>query len=418
LGTISIEKNEQLHALLNAAGVPHEMLNAKQHEREGEIIAQAGRPGTVTLATNMAGRGVDIILGGNPSSAADAERVRASGGLHVIGTERHESRRIENQLRGRSGRQGDAGSSQFFVSLEDDLMRIFGGERLKGIMTRLGVPDDVPIENRIVSKQIEAAQRKVEHHHFDTRKHLLDYDDVLNKHREVIYRKRKEALNSADPNTVITEMVERECERFVAAFTPGESPSAWDVDELVRQVGTVAPLAADGEAVFRAALTGDGKLNAATHRTRLTEALVTAVRASIADLRERVGSDASFADLARAVILRAIDQAWLEHLDAIEHLRHGIGLRGYGQRDPLTEYKREAYRLFTELLALIQHDIVRALAHAAPAMEARSVFERRGIQLSGAAKEMEKGNTTTRFSPSREKGEGEAERPAAVPHRY
>ncbi|MDO8622017.1 MAG: preprotein translocase subunit SecA, partial [bacterium] len=345
LGTISIEKNEQLHGLLNAAGVPHEMLNAKQHEREGEIIAQAGRPGMVTLATNMAGRGVDIILGGNPSSAADAERVRASGGLHVIGTERHESRRIDNQLRGRSGRQGDAGSSQFFVSLEDDLMRIFGGERLKGIMTRLGVPDDVPIENRIVSKQIEAAQRKVEHHHFDTRKHLLDYDDVLNKHREVIYRKRKEALNSADPNAVITEMVERECERFVAAFTPGETPAAWDLAELERQAATIIPLSAASEKFFSPSHregeregVGEGKLSANESRTTLIERLVTAVHKSIADLRERVGSDASFADLARAVILRAIDQAWLEHLDAIEHLRHGIGLRGYGQRDPLTEY--------------------------------------------------------------------------------
>ncbi|MDO8598476.1 MAG: preprotein translocase subunit SecA, partial [bacterium] len=391
LGTISIEKNERLHEFLARAGVPHEILNAKQHEREGEIIAQAGRKGAVTLATNMAGRGVDIILGGNPPEPAMQEEIRALGGLYVIGTERHESRRIDNQLRGRSGRQGDPGASQFFVSLEDDLMRIFGGERLKGIMTRLGVPDDVPIENRLVSRQIEAAQRKVEHHHFDTRKHLLEYDDVLNKHREVIYRKRRETLESADPAVIVDDMAEREAERLIASYTPGEAPASWDLGELSKHVASVIPT----DASFSDAVSDAGqertKASAAEYRTVLVERLVAAARTSLASLRERVGDAEQYAALVRSVVLRAIDQAWLEHLDAIEHLRQGIGLRGYGQRDPLVEYKREAYRLFTELLALIQQDIVRALTHAAPAMEARSVFERRGIQLSGAVKEMERG---------------------------
>ena len=409
LGTISIEKNERLHALLEREGVPHEILNAKNHEREGEIIAQAGRKGAVTLATNMAGRGVDIILGGNPPNPADAEHVKTLGGLHVIGTERHESRRIDNQLRGRSGRQGDSGSSQFFVSLEDDLMRIFGGERLKGIMTRLGVPDDVPIENRIVSKQIEAAQRKVEHHHFDTRKHLLEYDDVLNKHREVIYRKRREVLESSDSAAIVADMVEREAERLIAAFTPGEATTAWDIDGLEKAALAVVPSGfstsrGDGEGG------GVGKLSAATHRTELVERLTGTMRDAINGLRARVGDAEQYAALIRAVVLRAIDQAWLEHLDAIEHLRHGIGLRGYGQRDPLVEYKREAYRLFTTLLTLIQQDIVRLLCNAAPAMEARSVFERRGIQLSGAQKEMQRGGER--------EGEAEEHRVTATPKRF
>lgn len=410
LGTISIEKNERLHELLEREGVPHEILNAKNHEREGEIIAQAGRKGAVTLATNMAGRGVDVILGGNPPDPATQSEVRAVGGLHVIGTERHESRRIDNQLRGRSGRQGDPGSSQFFVSVDDDLMRIFGGERLKRIMTRLGVPDDVPIENRLISKQIEAAQRKVESHHFDTRKHLLDYDDVLNKHREVIYRRRREVLESDDPTATIDDMIERECERIVAAYASGERPDAWDLDGLAREAAMVIPgfnfspigVGAGFHRVLSKPRAKEdprpnegtpAKLTAATDRTVLIEQLVVAAHAALTTLRERVSGDDQYRGLARAVILRAIDQLWIEHLDAIDHLRHGIGLRGYGQRDPLVEYKREAYRLFTELLSLIQRDVVAMLCHAVPQMEAQSIFAKKQMQLSGAAKEMVKGAT-------------------------
>ncbi|MDO8425712.1 MAG: preprotein translocase subunit SecA [bacterium] len=391
LGTISIEKNEQLHARLLAAGVPHEMLNAKQHEREGEIIAQAGRPGAVTLATNMAGRGVDIILGGNPPEGDAQERVRALSGLYVIGTERHESRRIDNQLRGRAGRQGDPGASVFFVSLDDDLMRIFGGERLKGIMTRLKVPDDVPIENRVISKQIEAAQRKVEHHHFDARKHLLEYDDVLNRHREVVYRKRLALLQTTDVLPIIEEMLAGECERLVAAATPGEDVRVWDLTELQQQAGAVIPLAAQHPLTLSGDASAGGKLDAVTKRHALVEQLLGVARAGMAELRTRVEQEERFQEIARAIALRAIDQLWIEHLDAIEHLRKGIGLRGYGQRDPLIEYKREAYTLFTELLGLMQHDTVRALMHVVPtAVQLESVYARRGIQLTGAAKTMER----------------------------
>ncbi|MBI4433819.1 preprotein translocase subunit SecA [Candidatus Uhrbacteria bacterium] len=390
LGTISIEKNEQLHGLLERAGVPHTVLNAKQHEHEGEIIAQAGRRGAVTLATNMAGRGVDILLGGNPPDAGEQAAVRTCGGLHVIGTERHESRRIDNQLRGRAGRQGDPGSSQFFIALEDDLMRIFAGERLQRIMTRLGVPDDVPIENRIVSKQIEGAQRKVEHHHFDTRKHLLEYDDVLNKHREVIYRKRRDVLAALDPTTLVADMIEHASERVVAAHTSGEQFAGWELDALVRSASALIPLDDVTIAALRVPSEhGHGKLGAAEVRTSLVRTLADAAQRSIDQLRLRVANDESFRGLIRAVVLRAIDELWIEHLDAIDHLRHGIGLQGYGQRDPLVEYKREAYRLFTNLLALIQEDVVRAIAHAAPAMgQVQSVFADMPMQFSAPAKEM------------------------------
>ena len=391
IGTISIEKNEELHALLERASIPHQVLNAKQHEREGETIAQAGRRGAVTVATNMAGRGVDIILGGNPPDAAEHAVVQQLGGLHVIGTERHESRRIDNQLRGRSGRQGDPGSSQFFVSLADDLMRIFGGERLQSVMARLGVPDDVPIENRVVMRQIAAAQEKVEHHHFDTRKHLLDYDDVLNKHREVVYRKRVEVLGASDCRVLIHEMIENEAERLVAARTPGEASAHWELDELAREAAVMMQLPEEAATTWRAPVSKDGKHGAAERRTVIVASLAHAAVASLVALEERVGSPDGFQFLCRATILRAMDQLWIEHLDTIEHLRHGIGLRGYGQRDPLIEYKREAFRLFTNLLALIQHDVVLALTHAAPVMEAQSVFARRDMQLSGAAKEMERG---------------------------
>ena len=248
VGTISIEKNEVLSNLLAQEGVQHNVLNAKNHEKEAEFIAQAGRPGAVTLATNMAGRGVDIILGGNPPEPEMAAKVKAAGGLHVIGTERHESRRIDNQLRGRSGRQGDPGSSQFFVSLDDDLMRIFATPRIKGMLERLGLPDDVPIENNMVSKAIESAQSKVEGHNFDIRKHLLEYDDVLNKHRESVYRRRNETLQSDDPAPIVLEMVDREVERIVQFHTAFEDRKLWNLKEIIESVLTIFPLPSDAEA--------------------------------------------------------------------------------------------------------------------------------------------------------------------------
>ena len=242
VGTISIEKNELLSDALRRAGIPHEVLNAKHHEKEAAIIAQAGRPGAVTVATNMAGRGVDIILGGNPPSADEAGKIREAGGLHVVGTERHESRRIDNQLRGRGGRQGDPGSSQFYVSLEDDLMRIFASDRIKSIMETLGMPDDMPIENRMITSALSSAQQKVEGHNFDIRKHLIEYDDVMNKHRDVIYKLRKEFLTEKDLKEKLLKLVEQEIEHLVSFHTAAENEQEWNLNEIYERMDTIFSL--------------------------------------------------------------------------------------------------------------------------------------------------------------------------------
>src|SRR3989344_1580407 len=277
VGTVSIEKNELLSSFLHEAGVPHEVLNAKNHEREGAIIAQAGRKGAVTIATNMAGRGVDIILGGNPPDQKEADDVRAVGGLHVIGTERHESRRIDNQLRGRAARQGDQGSTQFFISTEDDLMRIFGSDRMKKMMDALKVPDDMPIEHKILSKSIESAQHRVEGHNFDIRKPLLEYDDVLNKHRSVVYRKRRDVLELSKRPTVegerplkakVLEAIEGEAEQLVMFHTGAEEPTAWDLDALTNAVKTMLPPTLDVSNRLTVARTEiEGKMDLAGGRT-------------------------------------------------------------------------------------------------------------------------------------------------------
>jgi preprotein translocase subunit SecA len=363
VGTVSIEKNELLGALLAEAGVPHEMLNAKNHEREGAIIAQAGRKGAVTVATNMAGRGVDIILGGNPPSVDDAKEVLATGGLHVMGTERHESRRIDNQLRGRAARQGDPGSTQFFVSTEDDLMRIFGSDRMKNLMTALKVPDDMAIEHKMLSKSIESAQHRVEGQNFDIRKHLLEYDDVLNKHRMVIYRKRREILKlAAQPTSEgqrplrekVLEAIETEMEQLVMFHTAAEEPQTWDLKAVEDSVTAILPSGLDVKgrlSVTRKEL--EGKHDLAARRTMLIEAIMALVKEAYAKIEESVGDSIIMSEIEKAVFIRSIDDAWINHLENIDHLRHGIGLQGYGQRDPLVEYKREAYRMFNELVATI-----------------------------------------------------------------
>jgi preprotein translocase subunit SecA len=372
IGTISIEKNERLSELLQREGVAHEILNAKNHEREAEIIAQAGRNGAVTLATNIAGRGVDIILGGNPPNATEQAEVVRLGGLHILGTERHEARRIDNQLRGRSGRQGDPGSSQFFVSLEDDLMRIFGGERIRGLMERLGVPDDVPIENRMVSRSIESAQKKVEGHNFDIRKHLVEYDDIMNKHREVLYARRRAALKATvtELEGLVSDMVGKELERIVHAHTSEPQASAWGVEKIYEVVGTL----------FAVGVPERLRLDDIQGEARADAAADSAARAKLLEYLERLGAKAlnkvaqsfarpeDFAVVLRSIVLRTIDQLWIEHLDRMDHLREGIGLRGYGQRDPLVEYKREAYRLFTELLGGIEASVAVAVYRIAPTL--------------------------------------------------
>ncbi|MBU4257332.1 SEC-C domain-containing protein, partial [Patescibacteria group bacterium] len=381
VGTISIEKNELLGEMLEREGVKPQILNAKQHEKEAQIIAQAGELGAVTIATNMAGRGVDIMLGGAPPSKfkvqsskfkvqeddynriyeeweKEREKVIEAGGLHIIGTERHESRRIDNQLRGRAGRQGDPGSSQFYVSTEDDLMRIFGGDRMKSLMAALRVPEDMPIENKIISKSIESAQRKVEGNNFDIRKHLVEYDDVINKHREAIYKRRREILELAEKSGIILEMVENEIEQVVSFHAAGDNVKEWNLEEIYQVVSTIFPVEEKLKSDL-VELSGASKLDKVKARTAIIEYLIN-LAGNIYDKiklkSKEMGID--WSQIEKAVLIRSIDTLWVEHLEAMDYMRRGIGLRGYGQRDPLVEYKREAYQLYNELNNLIQKEVV------------------------------------------------------------
>jgi len=365
VGTISVEKNEILSRLLELEGVPHQILNAKHHDREAQIIAQAGQPGAVTIATNMAGRGVDIILGGNPFDQSLHDLVVGAGGLRVIGTERHESRRIDNQLRGRAGRQGDPGSSQFYVSMEDDLMRIFGGDRLKKLMQTMKFPEDTPITNPMISKSIESAQKKVEGNNFDIRKHLVEYDDVINRHRQSVYEKRNrilalaEVADDAGLSAMILEMVEAEIEQVVAWHTVADDVKEWNLKEI----GDTAVSIFGGSAKLPDDLLPQTdephKLDKIKTRTAVIERLVELARSRYASLREQAAAAGwHWREVEAGLLLRAIDNLWVEHLETMDYLRRGIGLRGYGQHDPLVEYKKEAFRLYSELNALIQKEVV------------------------------------------------------------
>lgn len=374
VGTISIERNEVLSELLQREGVPHELLNAKNHEREAAIIAQAGRRGAVTIATNMAGRGVDIILGGSPPDEVEAAFVRQAGGLHVLGTERHEARRIDNQLRGRSGRQGDPGSSQFYVSLEDDLMRIFGGDRVKGLMARLGLPDDMPIENNLVSKSIATAQKKVEGNNFDIRKHLVEYDDVLNKQREAIYNRRREVLRAAQDNlpdikVQVLQMVESEIAEVVAFHTAIEDESKWNLEEIYEIVHSIFTIPREVRKKMDELEVEAGDASAdAKARAKIITYLIKLAHEAYEKLEHELVNNATKASLSdpknimreaeKTLLLRSIDGLWVKHLTSMDHLRGGISLQGYGQRDPLVEYKREGYKMFKDLLASIQDEVV------------------------------------------------------------
>jgi len=329
VGTVSVTKNELLAKLLKKAGVKFEILNAKNHLREAKIVAKAGQKGAVMVATNMAGRGTDIKLG---------EGVVALGGLHVIGTERHESRRIDNQLRGRAGRQGDPGSSQFFVSMDDDLMRIFGGEKMKGLMNTLGLPEDMPIENKMISRSIESAQRKVEGHNFDIRKHLVEYDDVMNKHREVIYRKRRAILENKE--------------------SEGKNIKEEIIDILGDEVeGIVNNNIEDQE---KAKLELGAIIGSENVDTLVPENLKEKIKKIYQEREEKYGEEIS-RQIEKAVFLRTIDLLWVEHLTTMDELRTGISLRGYGQRDPLVEYKQEAYLLFQSLLKTIESNVAKTI---------------------------------------------------------
>jgi preprotein translocase subunit SecA len=350
VGTVSIEKSEKLAGLLKEAGIPHQVLNAKYHEQEAVLIAQAGRPGAVTIATNMAGRGVDILLGGNPIVPEDAARIKEQGGLHVVGTERHEARRIDNQLRGRAGRQGEPGSSRFYVSLEDDLMKRFGGANIAGIMDRLGLEDDVPIEHGLVTKSIENAQTKVEGYNFDIRKHVVQYDDVMNKQREVIYGERDKILRNENLRENVLEMVVKSLDEMVDAHTSAENAEDWDVEGLARAAGQIVPLPEDGS------VDQWGNLSQQELRDELRGIAEEAYLA-----REGALGPDAMRQIERAVMLHVIDRLWIDHLTAMDELREGIGLRAYGQRDPLVEYKNEAYNQFQSLLKAVQDEIVHAI---------------------------------------------------------
>jgi preprotein translocase subunit SecA len=403
IGTISIAKNEVLSTLLDREGIPHQVLNAKNHEKEASIITQAGRLGGVTVATNMAGRGVDIILGGNPPVPDEAKRVRELGGLHVIGTERHESRRIDNQLRGRAGRQGDNGSSQFFLSLEDDLMRIFGGDRVKSLMERLGVPDDMPIENKMISRSIEGAQKKVEGHNFDIRKHLVEYDDVINKHREVIYGRRREVVRSLEKTdgrrAEVLDALHEEVERIVSTHTSAEREDEWNVDEIYESTDAIFPIPLQARLKlehFRKSATDVGSTVAARneilkHLQELLDSSYTQLEKSVRETPAGRQATTNGQDLMRlverAIELRVIDNLWIEHLALMDHLRQGIGLRGYGQRDPLVEYKKEAYILFSQLLSAIRSQVVHAIFKANISVPAPIQQPKQTLTFSAPAKE-------------------------------
>lgn len=382
VGTISIEKSERLSSLLKRKGVPHNVLNAKHHEREAEIIAQAGRLGAVTISTNMAGRGTDILLGGNPKFLAktmasgeetDPEVIRKAyekayekaleivqkekgkvielGGLHVLGTERHESRRIDNQLRGRSGRQGDPGSSRFYLSLEDDLLRIFGSERISNIMDRFGIEEEQPIEHKIVSRAIENAQRRVEAHNFEIRKHLLEYDNVMNQQREVVYSQRREVLAGQDLKQSVEEMIEEQAEGIVDLLADENAhPEDWDIKALQD--------AAYEQFSFRwTPPSGNGN---GLKQEQLKEGIIENAREVYEKKEQEIGTP-MLRYLEKVIMLQAIDHHWKDHLFAVDQLKEGIGLRGYAQKNPLIEYQKEAYQMFLEMLDRIKKDTIQKL---------------------------------------------------------
>ena len=414
VGTISIEKSERLSGLLKKSGVKHVVLNAKYHEKEAEIVAQAGRKGAVTIATNMAGRGTDIVLGGNAEFLArerlhkqgvdlaaltqeeweralnevdqqfqqGREQVIAAGGLHILGTERHESRRIDNQLRGRSGRQGDVGSSRFYLSLEDDLMRIFASEKVSSIMQRLGMEEDVPIESRLISKRIESAQKQVEAHNFSIRKHLLQYDDVMNQQRKTIYGLREQFLSKSDQKEYLLELSEDVIGGFIDSYCDADSdPEEWDGEGLRKAVAQQFGLDLRHENIQVEQL----------NREELLEAICARAREKYQRKDEDIGSQ-EMRQYERLILLNVLDAHWKDHLLAMDQLKEGIGLRGYGQRDPLVEYKKESFATFEQMMDGIEEQSLRYLYLLQPVEDRDKVREmerrqRKQEMVMGAAEE-------------------------------
>ncbi len=417
VGTISIERSEFLAAQLKSQGIPHHVLNAKQHEREAEIVAQAGRKGAVTISTNMAGRGTDIVLGGNAAFMARAacslgeedarfpemlekfkaqceaerEEVMAAGGLHILGTERHESRRIDNQLRGRSGRQGDPGSSRFFLSLEDDLLRIFGAERIQGLMSRLGMEEGVPIESKMVSRAVENAQKKVEGHNFDMRKHLLEYDDVMNKQREIVYARRKAYLTAENLREEAIALATEQAESLPDTYLPGDRRSGWDWQALVEAVQNHFHMSFDIPEGERETL----------RPAEVKERIVEAVKAQY-EAREREFGEEVVRQLERWVLLQAIDHHWKDHLLGMDHLKEGIGLRGYAQRNPLQEYQREGFELFEAMIVRFEDDAVDKLFALRPITQEEAQARMAQAEAEQAAQAVEHGAGEPGVEPDRE----------------
>ena len=389
VGTVSVENSELIARRLQREAVPHNVLNAKYHEREAEIVAQAGRKGAVTIATNMAGRGTDILLGGNPDFMAreflkkeevdpdeageqewsqaferakriveaEHKEVVSIGGLHILGTERHESRRIDNQLRGRAGRQGDPGSSRFFLSLEDDLMRIFAGDKVKALMQRLGMEKGVAIESKMVSKRIESAQKSVEGRNFESRKHLLEYDDVMNKQRETIYGLRRQLMEEPDQREylmgdppqagVAYDLLSDLTKQYL---NPDVSPDDWDIENYKIQIKTIYDFDADAKDIDIPNMTSE----------EVTDAIWEKLKVKYAEKEQQIGPEA-MRTYERIIMLNIIDAQWKDHLLSLDHLKQGIGLVGYGQKDPLVEYKKQSFDLFQEMLDRIDTSTIRSL---------------------------------------------------------
>lgn len=344
VGTISIENSEVLSEMLKRRGVKHKVLNAKFHAEEAEIISRAGEPGSVTIATNMAGRGTDIILG---------EGVADIGGLHIIGTERHESRRIDNQLRGRAGRQGDPGSSQFYLSLEDELMRRFGAENIMSMMDRLGLDEDQPIESRMITRAVESAQKRVEGNNFDTRKVVLQYDDVMNQQREVIYKQRRDILESDNIRDEVMNMIKPVIERTVEAHCVGDIPEEWDLQAIIDYV--------------HANLLDEGSLTREQLWGKEKEEMIDVIYdlvVNIYDQREEQLGETTMREFEKVVVLRAVDSKWMDHIDAMDHLRQGIHLRAYGGTDPLREYQFEGFEMFQVMTESIQEEVAKYIMKA------------------------------------------------------
>lgn len=399
VGTIAIEKSEYIADMLKKEGIDHEVLNAKNHEREAQIIADAGQKGAVTIATNMAGRGTDIKLG---------EGVKELGGLNIIGTERHEARRIDNQLRGRAGRQGDPGTSQFYVSLEDELMRRFGGDKLKGLMTRLGLPEDQPIENAMISRSIESAQSKIEGYNFDIRKHVLEYDDVMNKQREVIYKKRKELLEKENIKSEIEYMYKEQIEGIVGVHTALDDEDNWNTEEIVEEVETLVGKEAELHKKLLEIKMAKDHAHSAMKKNAMIEYLMDVVKRKYAQ-KEKEISPEIMRQIEKGIYLRTIDSYWMDHLEQIDHVREGIGLRGYGQRDPLVEYKKESYILFQNLLATISHTVATGLFKVQVVIQPPNGMESSGSQPSQSTQSAATGVANLNYS-----GGGEPEQFASL----